>query len=203
MYASTQSMTAEMPAPDFDVRAQDSVARAIRGRRTIHDFLPGLPPGDAVLAAIDVARWAPNHHATEPWHFYLLGPETAAEVARLNARLVEEKSGAEVAAEKLARWAAMPGWIVVTCDRSREELRQREDYAACCCAIQNLQLFLWSRGIGVKWTTGAVTRHPEFYDLIWVDPEMETTVGMLWYGYAAEIPVIRRKSAEEVTVSLP
>ena len=28
-----------------------------------------------ILDAIEVARWAPNHHLTEPWHFYVLGEQ--------------------------------------------------------------------------------------------------------------------------------
>jgi nitroreductase len=179
------------------------LARVIRGRRTIHEFTGDLPPRETILAAIDLARWAPNHHATEPWHFYLLGPETAAAIAKLNSELVEQKSGLEAAREKLARWSAIPGWLVVTCDRSEDAIRAREDYAACCCTIHNLQLYLWSEGIGVKWTTGAVTRSPAFYDLIWVDPEAETLVGLLWYGYAREVPMTARKEVDEFLVTLP
>jgi nitroreductase len=79
----------------------------------------------------------------------------------------------------------------------------REDYAACACAIQNLALFLWSEGIGMKWTTGKVTGDPRFYDLIWVDPAIESVVGMFWYGYPAKIPVTQRKSVDEILVELP
>lgn len=188
---------------NLDDKPLSAAATLIRGRRTIHDFTGELPPREKILAAIDLARWAPNHHATEPWHFYLLGAETAGQIAQLNASLVEIKSGAEAARQKLERWRQVPGWLVVTCDISDDEHRAREDYAACCCAIQNLQLSLWSEGIGVKWTTGAVIRAPEFYDLIWVDPEAETVVGMLWYGYADDVPMIRRKEVNEILVSLP
>lgn len=180
-----------------------SAGGLIRGRRTIHDFTGELPARELVLDAIDAARWAPNHHGTEPWHFYLLGPDTAGQIAELNASIVEKKSGADAAKEKLARWKAVPGWVVVTCDNSDDALRAKEDYASCCCAIQNFQLYLWSVGVGVKWTTGAVTRDPGFYDLIWADPEAETVVGMLWYGYAEETPMIVRKDVDEITVTLP
>jgi len=48
----------------------------ISGRRTIYQFKEGLRPLEKLLEAIDLARWAPNHHLTEPWHFYLLGDDT-------------------------------------------------------------------------------------------------------------------------------
>ena len=93
--------------------------------------------------------------------------------------------------------------MVVTCDLSDDPLRELEDYAACCCAIQNMQLYLWSQGVGVKWTTGPVTRSPDFYDLIWVDSAVEKVVGMVWYGYAENVPMIRRKEVDEIVVTLP
>ena len=181
-----------------------AVARLLRGRRTIHDFIADRPvPRELVLRGLDLARWAPNHRATEPWHFYLLGPETADAIARLNAELVTRKRGAEAGAEKLARWRAIPGWLLLTCDRSEDPLREREDYAACCCAAHNLQLYLWSEGVGVKWTTGAVTRDTRIFDLVWVDPAVESVVGLFWYGYASEVPRPGRKPVSEFLVTLP
>ena len=190
-------------APTTEPESETAAARLIRSRRTIHDFTMEEAPREKVLAAIDLARWAPNHHATEPWHFYLLGTETAVAIAQLNAELVEAKNGAEAAAAKLERWSAMPGWLVVTCDKSDDPVRAREDYASCACAIQNMMLYLWDEGIGVKWTTGAVTRDPRFYDIIWADPEVEEVVGLLWYGYPEEVPMIRRKEVDEILVTLP
>ncbi len=184
-------------------QAIQPVAALIRSRRTIHSFKPEKPPREFIVQAIDLARWAPNHLLTEPWHFYLLGPETADAVARLNADLVTVTKGARAGRAKLERWRSIPGWMVVTCENTDDPLRAQEDYAACCCAIQNLSLYLWNEGIGVKWTTGAVTRHPDFYDLIWVEPEYETVVGMLWYGYPAEIPRTPRKPVQQIMVTLP
>jgi nitroreductase len=179
------------------------VADLIRSRRTIYAFKPEVPPRELILRAIELARWAPNHRLTEPWHFYLLGRETAEAIASLNAELVTKRKGAEIGREKLERWRAVPGWVVVTCENSDDPIRSREDLAACCCAIQNFSLYLWSEGIGVKWNTGEVMREPAFYDLIWADPKVETVVGMLWYGYPEEVPETRRKPVEEILVELP
>ena len=132
-----------------------------------------------------------------------MGPQTAAAIARLNAERVSRKQGPAAGQDKLQRWLAIPGWLVVTCENSDDPIRAREDYAACCCAIHNFSLYLWSEGIGVKWTTGAVTRESQFYDLIWVDPAVETVVGLLWYGYPAEIPQTPRKALDEILVELP
>lgn len=175
------------------------MADVIRTRRTIHLFEQDpVPPREEILAAIDLARWAPNHHLTEPWQFYLLGRETAEAIARLNAGQVTEERGEAAGRAKLERWLGIPGWLIVTCRRSSDALREREDYAACCCAIQNFQLYLWSRGIGVKWTTGAVTRTDPFYEVVGIDPSVERLVAMLWYGYPADVPRPPRKPVKEI-----
>lgn len=186
----------------MDDMSRQSIAGVIRGRRSIERFRAGLPPRELLLRGIDLARWAPNHHLTEPWRFYLLSDEVKDRVVDLNTRLVTEARGEEAGRAKRERWSRIPGWLVVTCARSADLLRQREDFAACCCAVQNLFLYMWSEGIGMKWTTGAVTRTEEFYDLIWVDPAVEEVVGLLWYGYPEEVPVGARKGVSEILVEL-
>ena len=181
-----------------DLPAPDAVAALLRSRRTVHLFEPEPVPDDVVLRGLDLARWAPNHRLTEPWRFVLLGPETAAAVVDLNARLVAEARGPAAGAAKRERWSAVPGWLVVTCRVSDDAVRMREDYAACCCAIQNFQLYLWSEGIGVKWTTGTVTRDPVFYDLVGLDAARETVVGLLWYGKPAVVPETERRPLDAV-----
>jgi nitroreductase len=180
-----------------------SIDDIIRERRTVDRFEPRLPPRGVILEAIDLARWAPNHKHTEPWRFHLIGPQTAARIVDLNARLVAEKKGPEAGEKKRERWAAVPGWLAVTCHLADDELRREEDYAACCCAVQNLALALWSRGIGTKWSTGDVTRHPEFHELLGLDAAERRLVGLFWYGWPASVPESRRQPVEAITVELP
>ncbi|KAB7622793.1 nitroreductase [Alkalilimnicola sp. S0819] len=183
--------------PDTDLVA------AIRGRRTINRFQPRPVDPAIIHEALELARWAPNHYLSEPWHFYLIGEETRAQILDLNSTLVARSKGAEAAQAKRERWSAIPGWLVVTCERSEDPLRQQEDYAACCCLVQNLMLALWGQGIGSKWSTGPITREADFYDLIWVDPEAEQVVGLIWYGYPDEQPDSRRRPASASLVELP
>ncbi len=76
-------------------------------------------------------------------------------------------------------------------------------YASCCCVVQNLMPLLWDEGIGVKWTTGAVTRTRDFHDIIGADPAREQVVGMFWYGFPAEILAAERKPLEQVLTEFP
>lgn len=181
-----------------------TLSEIIESRRTIHEFEAGkLPDKGIIKDAIATARWAPNHHLTEPWHYYFLGKETVSDICKLNSEMLLQTKGKEAADHKYKRWMAIPGWLVVTCQNSEDNTRYQEDYAACACAIQNLMLVLWEKGIGSKWSTGPVTRDERFYDLTWVNKEMETIIGLLWYGYPAEIPQSVRKSAEQIITELP
>ena len=175
----------------------------ISGRRTIHQFKEGMRLQEKLIEAIALARWAPNHHITEPWHFYLLGDETVNAVIDLNTEISREEKGDDAAKAKERRWRKMPGWFVVTCAKSEDPIRNQEDYAACCCAVQNLLLTLWNEDVGVKWSTGKIIRDKRFYDLLWINPELETVVGMFWYGYAEEIPNMTRKPLVQIMTELP
>lgn len=185
-------------------KPEKDIHEIIRNRRTIHNFKPvPVPPVEEIISAIDLAVCAPNHHSTEPWRFYLLGDETREKICRLNADITGRTRGEKAARIKLDKWREVPGWLLLTCIKSVNEIRFMEDYAACCCASENLMLYLWSRGIGVKWTTGSVTRDPQFYEIIGFDPEEEIVVGMFWYGYPEEVPSANKKSIDEKLVELP
>lgn len=109
-----------------------------------------------------------------------------------------------MAAAKQAKWQRVPAWILVTCDRSDDALKDQEDYAATCCAIQNLQLSLWADGVGCKWTTGDVTRTEELAEMCWFEPSAERVVGLLMLGYPAETPPpVRNKTLSQIAVDLP
>jgi nitroreductase len=188
-----------MPEPftEFDV-----LDRILRGRRTVERFRTAPAPRAEVLRALDAARWVPNHRLTEPWRFYLLSRESAGAIVELNAERVAREKGAAAAAEKRARWSAMPGWLVVTCVKSEDEVQQREDYAACCCATYAVLLALWAQGVGSKWSTGGVIRDPRFYEILWADPRAEDAVALVWYGYPEETPVSVRRPLDEVLIEI-
>jgi nitroreductase len=180
----------------------DHLSALLRGRRSIDLFEPDSVPADVVLAAIEVARWAPNHRLTEPWRFYLLGPATLAPVIDLAVELEIAKKGERAGPIRRARLAGVPGMFVLTNARSDDPSLEREDYAACCCAAQNLMLYLWGKGIGVKWTTGGITRQPRFYELLGIDSAKESIVGLFWYGVPKVIPTQKRRPVEEIVTEL-
>lgn len=179
------------------------LADLIANRRTIHKYKPDLVAQEKLTAAIDLAKWAPNHYLTQPWHFCLLGKETTNAMIDLNSQLIRETQGEDAAKAKQRRWREVPKWFVVSCVKSEDSSRQQEDYAACCCAIQNLSLVLWNQGIGIKWSTAALIQDQRFYDLLWIDPTLQQIIGLFSYGYPAEVPKGNRKRVLSMITELP
>mmetsp|Transcript_29224 Transcript_29224/g.62145 ORF Transcript_29224/g.62145 Transcript_29224/m.62145 type:complete len:256 (-) Transcript_29224:118-885(-) len=175
-------------------------------RRTINEFAPELPSDweRSLEHAIEAAIYAPNHKRSEPWRFHLLGPKSIENVCKLNADIVASKKGEVAGEKKLKRWLQMPGWLVVTCVKSANKGGgevdtdadtmadpmglAREDYAACCCAVQNLCLSLSAQGIGTKWTTGPVNFDERFAEAVGFSHENEYTVGTIWFGTPVSSP---------------
>jgi nitroreductase len=180
----------------------EDFAAVLRGRRSIDFFVPGAVGADRLRAAVEVARWAPNHRLTEPWRFYLLGPVTMRAVVDLAVELEVAAKGERAGPVRRARLEAVPGMFVLTTARSDDALLDRENYAACCCAAQNLMLYLWQQGIGVKWTTGGITRQQRFYDVLGIDAARESVVGFFWYGVPKVIPTQQRRPVEEIIAEL-
>jgi nitroreductase len=191
------------PPRSYETQALREFAEVLRGRRTIELFLQTPVPDALVHEAIETATWAPNHRVTEPWRFYLLGEETKQKSLDLCREIVAARKGEKAADFKRQSWSEKPGWLVVTCTRSDDELLQKEDYAACSVAVQNFMLHLWKAGVGCKWTTGDITREPRFLDIIGVDESEAFVVGLIWYGYPKLTPSQTRKEATEVLIHLP
>ena len=189
--------------PSYETQELREFAEILRGRRTIEIFLQISVPKELLSNAIEAATWAPNHRLTEPWHFYVLGKESITRCLDLCRAIVSAKKGDKVAEFKREKWSEKPGWLVVTCRRSEDELLEQEDYAACSAAVQNMMLYLWKAGAGCKWTTGAIIRDDRFGEIVGFDDSEEFVVGLLWYGYPKLTPTQSRKELSDVLTDTP
>lgn len=187
------------------------VREAIRSRRTIFQFKPTPIPTEQLEAVLAYGVWAPNHHLTQPWRFTLIGSETLAILTRRYGEIQAQKAppGADESLLQrmreagVAKFRSKPTIVAVSCVQQGDEHARREDYAATCCAIQNIQLAGWAEGIGMQWTTGPITREPETYRLLGIDPESEYILGFLYIGYPDESPVRERKPLADVLRRTP
>ena len=187
------------------------VRDAILTRRTVQRYTTEPIPDGAVERALECAIRAPNHKLTDPWRFARVGPETRQQIVDLGVAIKRDKArdkGKELSErreEKIrAKLGNSPEVIVVSQVLDDDEFRRKEDYAAIACAIQNFMLCLWEEGVGSKWATGSVTRHPKTYQILDIDPDREEIVGFVWVGHSSrELVETPRRPLEEVYRQLP
>jgi nitroreductase len=147
--------------------------QAIRTRRTHKAY--GPEPVDRALLdeLLDLARWAPNHHLTNPWRFRVVG-------ARALERL-KEAAGPE-AAGKLDR---APTLVTVSVVRSSDPVTHEEDLCAAACAAYIVLLAAHGRGLASYWRTPAVLRTEEGRAALEIGDD-EHAIGLLHLGPARQ-----------------
>ena len=164
------------------------VETAIRTRRTHKAYGREPVPREVVEELLALARWAPNHHLTEPWRFRVLGPETFEKLAT---------AGPANEAEKLRR---APTLVVASAKLTGDEHQNREDVLATACAVYVVLLAAHARGLASYWRTPRVLQMREGQAVIGMG-EDEEFVALIHLGPPVEQPVAkeRRPVAEYVT----
>jgi nitroreductase len=146
------------------------VEDAIRSRRTHKAFAPEPLPSELLDELLEIARWAPNHHLTNPWRFRVLGPEA---LARL-----KQAAGPEAAA-KLDR---APTLVAATSVASGEPVQDQEDLCATACAVYAVLLAAHNRGLAGYWRTPGVLRTADGLEALGI-PLEERFVALIHLGW--------------------
>lgn len=171
-----------------------NIESLIQQRRTIHEYSAEPVEEALILKALELALWAPNHRLTYPWYFTWVGPSTRQSIADLTVQLkstTKDKEMSEALKQALrAKSLAAPVLIVVHMPKSPDPFVAQEDYASVAAGLQNAALYLWTHGLGSKWSTGAITRHTKIYEWCQIDPHQQEVVGFFWIGYPQTTPPI-------------
>lgn len=149
------------------------VEQAIRTRRTHKAYAADPVPAAVLRELFELARWAPNHHLTNPWRFRVLGPRA---LATLKALADARQPGS---ARKLER---APTLVVVSAVRDSDPVQDREDLMATACAAFIVLLGAHARGLAGYWRTVALLDEPAARDALGL-PADETPVGLLHLGH--------------------
>jgi nitroreductase len=142
---------------------------AIRTRRTHKAFGLEPVPREVLNELLELARWAPNHHLTNPWRFRVVGPRA---LARL-----KEAAGPEAAA-KLDR---APTLVAASMVRAEDRVQDQEDVCATACAVYAVLLAAHARGLAGYWRTPEVLRTAEGLDALGIPPT-ERFVALIHLG---------------------
>jgi nitroreductase len=145
------------------------VETAIRTRRTHKAYGDEKLERSEVERLLELARWAPNHHLTNPWRFRVLGP---AALERL------KRAAGPEAASKLDR---APTLVVCSCALSGEPIQDEEDLHAAASAAYIVLLAAHARGLAGYWRTPEVLRTDEGRDAVGLRAD-ERFVGLLHLG---------------------
>ena len=181
-----------------------NVSDAIAQRRSIKKFQDRPVSRDEIEALLDAAVLAPNHHLTQPWRFYVLGPAArrayGLALGERKARKLTDPDAANAVREKTAaEYVAFPALIAVAMVVHENPETREEDYAAVMQAVGNMMLTAMERGLGTHVRTGAVLEDPAARTAVGVR-DGERIVAMLSVGVPAEVPPPKaRQRAAAVT----
>jgi len=156
-------------------------------RRTHKEFRGEAVDRDTVLELLAVARFAPNHHLTQPWRFRVLGPQTLA-------RLQECAGPSE--ATKLER---APTLVVASVALAGELVQDEEDVCAGAAAIMLVLLAATERGLASYWRTPACLRTMRGREAVGIG-RGERVLGLLHFGPPARAPAPRERDPAEAYV---
>lgn len=181
---------------------------AITGRRSVRQFTARIPSRDEVETLLAAAVLAPNHRLTQPWRFFVLGPEAryayGLALGNRKARKIEDTEAAERMRRTVAEeHAALPLMIAVAMTQDANPEIREEDFASTMMAVQNLSLAAVSLGLGTHIKTGAIMQDPAARSASGV-AEGERIIVVLNVGEPSAVPPAReRTGAASLTTWMP
>jgi nitroreductase len=171
-----------------------AVEAAIRGRRTHKAYRPEPVSREVLMELFELARWAPNHHVTNPWRFRVIGP-SARKLLAAEAELASPGS-----ARKLDR---APTLIVATAKLTGDDGQQAEDLLASAVAAYIVLLGAHARGLAGYWRTVSVLDRPAVRAAFGIEDD-ERTLGLLHLGHPVQDQrVPERAPVRDIAVFLP
>ncbi len=149
------------------------VETAIRDRRTHKAYAPEPLDRETLDRLLDLARWAPNHHLTNPWRFRVLGPGALERLKRA--------AGPEAAA-KLDR---APTMVVCSCALSGDRVQDEEDLHATAIAAYIVLVAAHAHGLAGYWRTPEVLRTEDGAAAVGIGPD-ERFVALIHLGHPVQ-----------------
>ena len=142
-----------------------NILDSINTRRSIKTFTDRPVSRGEIEQLLTAACQAPNHRMTEPWRFYVLGPQArrayGEALGHRKAKRVDDPEAAKAVVEKVAEThESLPTMVAVAITLDENPEIREEDFAAAYMGIQNLSLVAHSMGLGTHLKTGAIMDDP-------------------------------------------
>lgn len=177
------------------------VLEAIRTRRSVALYCADQVPRAALHTILEAATWAPNHRHNEPWFFHVVEGDARARLADDLLAAAREAGMNDKARGKLEKTAERirhtPAVIFAQTFPADAAFDTEENYAAACCAVQNLLLAAHAEGLGAIWRTGVPCEHRAVKSFLDLPPDGKL-VAAVFVGYPAGPPPAQtRRPLEE------
>ena len=147
-------------------------------------------PRPVIERLLEAATWAPNHHLTQPWRFWVIsgsGRERFGE-AMAASDLNTHTDATDVQREAMRQSAIMkarraPVIIAVAAVVAEDAKNPAvEEVAATAAGIQNLLLQVEAERLGAIWRTGRSAYEPEMKQFFGLT-ERDYLLGFVYLGY--------------------
>ena len=154
---------------------------AIHGRRTHKQYGAEALDAGTLASLLELARWAPNHHLTQPTRLRVLGPET---------RVRLERACGEKEAAKLRR---APTLVLATAVLTGDPQTDEEDLLSTGCAVYAILLGATARGLASYWRTPGCFREQPVRALLGLAPN-EEVVSLIHLGLPGSDPPAKERA---------
>jgi nitroreductase len=165
------------------------VRDVIKQRRSIGQMSEEQPEREQIEQLLEAATYAPNHHLSEPWHFFVLtgaAREELGEVmaASLKARMAEPTSPKSQSQLLKERNKPLRAPVVITVAvkgvADQEEFLERVE--ATAAAVQNMLLTAQEMGLATMWRSGKAAYDPQVKRWFGLAPE-DHIAAFLYVGF--------------------
>lgn len=185
--------------------AGEAVLAAIKERRSIGKCSSDVPDRLLIERIVESGTWAPNHHLTEPWRFFILHGDARVRLGEVMGQVAAAHElcleTGRVAAERAASKPLRAPWLIAIAVEPADDpsIPEIEEIAAGCAAAQNMLLAAEALGLAAIWRSGWITYEPEIKAFFGLTPRAQM-LGFLYVGCPAmKAPVRTRKGVGEVT----
>lgn len=166
------------------------IFEAIKDRRSIGKVKQDPVSRELIERLLEAASWAPSHHKTEPWKFFVLTGEGRRPLGRTLAEIAKEKMEEPLTEENQVMLKKheekpfrAPLIIAVAATPSDDpKVIEIEEIGAVNSAIQNMLLAAHALGLGAIWRTGKPTYHSKMKELFGLRKQDEV-LGFIYVGY--------------------
>jgi nitroreductase len=173
------------------------LSEALQNRRSIKRFTDRPVSREQIETLLTAATVGPNHRLTQPWRFYVLGPEAryayGLALGERKAKKIEDPAAAQKMRETVAgEHRALPAMIAVAVVTNENPEIREEDYAAAMMGIQNMALTALELGLGTALRTGGVMGDPAARAAVGL-PEGERIIAIVNVGEPADVPPAKNR----------